>query len=83
MKDVKFVVQPAGRAKVLREKRKNVHAFVRGTRVDGLKIRVGQALVYNPYKRDSFYYRCNGQPIYTAGLVVLINNMMFLAEEIV
>ena len=28
--NVKFVVQPAGRAKVLREKRKNVHAFVRG-----------------------------------------------------
>jgi hypothetical protein len=25
-----FVVQPAGRAKVLKEKRKNVHAFVRG-----------------------------------------------------
>jgi hypothetical protein len=28
--DATFVVQPAGRAKVLREKRKNVHAFVRG-----------------------------------------------------
>ena len=28
--NVTFVVQPAGRAKVLREKKKNVHAFVRG-----------------------------------------------------
>ena len=28
--NVKFVVQPAGRAKVLRENKKNVHAFVRG-----------------------------------------------------
>jgi len=28
--DVKFAVQPAGRAKVLNERRKNVHAFVRG-----------------------------------------------------
>jgi hypothetical protein len=28
--NVKFVVQPAGREKVLKEKRKNVHAFVRG-----------------------------------------------------
>ena len=27
---VRFAVQPAGREKVLREKRKNVHAFVRG-----------------------------------------------------
>ena len=29
--NVKFAVQPAGRAKVLRDKAKNVHAFVRGT----------------------------------------------------
>ena len=32
--DAKFVVQPAGRAKVLREKKKNVHAFVEGFVVD-------------------------------------------------
>lgn len=30
MHDATFAVQPAGRAKVLRDKRKNVHAFVRG-----------------------------------------------------
>ena len=28
--NAKFIVQPAGRAKVLREKKKNVHAFIRG-----------------------------------------------------
>jgi hypothetical protein len=31
VKNVKFVVQPAGRQRVLDEERKNVHAFVRGT----------------------------------------------------
>lgn len=31
LSDVEFVVQPAGREKVLREKRKNVHGFLRGT----------------------------------------------------
>ena len=30
IKNAELVVQPAGRAKVLREQRKNVHAFVRG-----------------------------------------------------
>ena len=30
VRDASFVVQPAGRNKVLAEKRKNVHAFVRG-----------------------------------------------------
>lgn len=34
--DAKFVVQPAGRDKVRREKRKHVHAFVRGTLVGAL-----------------------------------------------
>lgn len=33
LNDVKFAVQPAGRAKVLMEYKKNVHAFVRGTLV--------------------------------------------------
>lgn len=31
MEDVTFAVQPSGRARVIREGRKNVHAFVRGT----------------------------------------------------
>lgn len=31
LRDVKFVVQPAGRARVLATGRKQVHAFVRGT----------------------------------------------------
>lgn len=31
LRDVYWVVQPAGREKVRREKRKNVHAFARGT----------------------------------------------------
>lgn len=30
LEDVRFVVQPSGRARVRREKRKNVHAFVEG-----------------------------------------------------
>lgn len=31
LRDVSFVVQPAGRKRAIRENRKNVHAFVRGT----------------------------------------------------
>jgi len=31
LNDVRFAVQPAGRKRVVREQRKNVHAFVRGT----------------------------------------------------
>ena len=72
LEDVKFVVQPAGRKKVLKEKKKNVHAFVRGvnrfnvfpvSNVEDLELR---EVTYNPYKKDSFFYKDTGAPIKTA-----------------
>lgn len=53
--DVKFVVRPAGRAKVLREKKKNVHAFVQGIVVEKLVSDHWRRVSYNPYKGDTFY----------------------------
>ena len=76
---VKFVVQPAGRAKVLREKRKNVHAFVRGEYALAID-RVGlnwntapydKEVTYNPYKGDTFYYKYSGFPILEADEVLI------------
>ena len=57
--NVKFVVQPAGREKVLKEKRKNVHAFVRGNyKCSGKNARLSNWLWkrvrYNPYKFKTF-----------------------------
>jgi len=58
--DAKFAVQPAGRAKVIVEQKKNVHAFIRGT-VDKEGGYLGEAppheifeVSYNPYKSDMF-----------------------------
>ena len=58
IRNARFVVQPAGRAKVLREQRKNVHAFVRGTYA-GTHWRPYLSLFadkvsYNPYKAGPF-----------------------------
>lgn len=55
LEDVKFSVQPAGREKVLREKKKNVHAFVRGRFVGtDHDYRCAKLVTYNPYKYASF-----------------------------
>lgn len=55
MRDCKFVVRPAGREKVRREGRKNVHAFVRGYIDEASKTPPTHILVtYNPYKHDTF-----------------------------
>ena len=79
LNDPTFVVQPAGRAKVLREQRKNVHAFVRGE-LRGFS--VGQNLgfdnydewrqaTYNPYRYDSFVDKATEQPLHSADHAVV------------
>jgi hypothetical protein len=58
LKDCKFIVQPAGHAKVVREKKKNVHAFVRGHLCDetteDIQVFCWDDIYYNPYKAGSF-----------------------------
>ena len=51
--NTKFVVQPAGRAKVLREKRKNVHAFVRGE-FEGFKSSLEENVYFKPFNNLDF-----------------------------
>ena len=59
IKEPQFVVQQGGNARVRREKRKNVHAFVRGYLTDRVGIfPKNQKLVTNtPYKHTSFVER--------------------------
>jgi len=74
VKNVRFVVQPAGRARVIKEGRKNVHAFVRGdllvknvgnsSAVDGLT-----KVSYNPYEADHFIREDTNEAIYEADTV--------------
>lgn len=52
--DVSFRVSQAGRDRVLREKRKNVHAFVCGTVATFHIALQGRKVSYNPYKADTF-----------------------------
>ena len=61
LKDCEFVVQPAGRRRVLIEQKKNVHAFVRGYLCSPRESDYTPAfswdyVKYNPYKSDSFVF---------------------------
>lgn len=76
VKDATFVVQPAGRKKVLREQKKNVHAFVRGVvealpRVTTFDTPCDVQVKYNPYKADHFYEAETGEAVSEAPIVVL------------
>ena len=76
----KFAVQPAGRAKVLEEKKKNVHAFIRGfllpssdsIHTNHRMLHASQAM-YNPYKTSTFVDIDTGEPVYEANTVYLNN----------
>lgn len=62
LKDCFMRVSQAGRARVLKQKRKNVHAFIEGTwlkakpRSKYLALFYRHLIRYNPYELGSFYY---------------------------
>jgi len=73
LKDARFLVGQAGRKKVLREKKKNVHAGVSGYVVE----RVPNipdfctTVSYNPYKDKTFINYSNEKPMLWAPHVVM------------
>ena len=89
LQNVTFAVQPAGQAKVRREGKKNVHAFVRGTVVRGdnkfgeaFKDECTQIAQYNPYKFNSFVTQAwskNPCAIYRASKVTLNQGTVYAA----
>lgn len=63
--DARFVVREGGRQRVLREKRKSVHAFVRGRWAEFVSDE-GREVTYNPYLYESFVRRATQEPIFTS-----------------
>ena len=92
LKDAKFAVQPAGRERVRRENKKNVHAFVRGTVIrtgglerEGILRRCGRMVRYDPYTMDSFeatqdrpFVGWNGDPVYEGKNVIFRNGKVLV-----
>lgn len=69
----RFKVSEAGRQRVLRQKRKNVHAFIEGelSTLDWSAFAEDmEGISYNPYKAGTFVNRENGQPVFSARVAV-------------
>ena len=82
VKDVKFVVQPAGRKRVLEEQRKNVHAFIRGELTDDRFMAVGLIkVIYNPYEYDHFIRTDTGEAIYEWDNVLFTIHGAFIGTD--
>lgn len=81
-KDIELKVSEAGRQRVLRQKKKNVHAGVKGNL---LKIKPRTNLIwiqvtYNPYKDKSFI-DFNGNQVYKAKYACLNSYGLFVTKE--
>ena len=73
--DVKFTVRPAGRDKVRREGKKNVHAFAAGrfSLKNGLAsiVKGARKVTYNPYVNETFVFAETGEPVTDAYVVTM------------
>ena len=91
LNDVEFRVRPGGRARVLEDKRKNVHAFVIGTLLEYCKYPCeslpnetnNNIVTYDPYKYSSYVMKDTKEPIYNVGGVEMINlrNKIFITKQ--
>lgn len=78
LQDCTFVVQEGGRQRVVREGRKNVHAFAQGEiapMASHQEFRPNlKRVIYNPYKSPTFIWEHNKQESVTESKCVLLNN---------
>lgn len=75
-----LTVSAKGRARVLKEKRKNVHAFVRGHRLAiSPRNTIWYRAEYNPYKNDSFVLSESKQRIFTARYAKLTKTGLYVS----
>jgi hypothetical protein len=77
LRDVRFVVGVAGRERVRREKKKNVHAVLRGETFFprwprafySVTLDKPELATYNPYRNDTFVLVSTGEPVLFAPMV--------------
>ena len=88
LKDITWVVQPGGRARVLRDRRKNVHAFARGTWLYGKEETTPnphdhdyKRIIYDPYTHDSFVTVDTKTPVYQSNFARLSTTYHFNATQ--
>ena len=83
-----FKISRAGQNRVRKEKRKNVHAGIKGVIKDDTFERVWNDLpedmmvevTYNPYKTDSFVHKHDGSPRWFACVVKMKENSVLVNE---
>lgn len=80
LENVEFKVYETRRQKVLREKVKNVHAYVIGSLMNFEKINNAAIVTYNPYFTNNFVEKTSKKPVKKAKAVLLTYKRKILAD---
>lgn len=84
LENAEFIVSQTGRDRVLREKRKNVHAVIRGTPIpSGGTSHSGRLITYNPYLSNQFYLKNKPECKVLRARRVIITNGRIKADGII
>jgi hypothetical protein len=83
LEDATFKVSQRGRERVLREKRKNVHAYVKGTLLTPdfpVEDCIGgwEKVTYNPHKMTQFQLERSQRTVYEADMALLTPKGVFI-----
>ncbi|MFK5710232.1 hypothetical protein [Lysinibacillus boronitolerans] len=81
LSNIRMCVQKGGRKRVIREKWKNIHAFVSGTYEGNNYVNINQdweVVYYNPYTTETFINTTTGEPIFRANVAYLSNGKCFV-----
>ena len=83
IRNAKFKVGKAGRARVLRTKQKNVHAFVIGDMETYSDPNVDtERVTYNPYLYSQFVFAADKFAIYATDTAWLSNGRIFVIKRV-
>lgn len=87
LENVDYEVHEAGRQRVIREKKKNVHSFVSGeyagpySAAERKAAVVGEPVSYNPYKSGSYYSKVDERAVSGADKVIVDQTGVFMTGE--
>ena len=81
-----FKVYENGRQKVLKEKRKNVHAYVESKSYKHIQGEIDvsnlKEIYYNPYEYDSFVYKDTKKAVVSLTRILVYNNKLYDVSKV-
>lgn len=81
LENVTFKVSQSGRERVLREKVKNVHAFICGELCEPKNLTNPVKVRYNPYETEGFVNCLTNEKVLNARMVRIIGNQVYCQTE--